>query len=174
MAEGLIQKKYVAGKPVLGKGKILLMDDEEEIRRVVGQMLRYIGYEVEFSRDGAEAIERYKNARQLGDPCHAVILDLMIPGGMGGKEAIQELLKIDPEVKGIVSSGYFDEPVMSNFEEYGFRGVLAKPYSVKELGEALHMVINAQPHAARTEMTCTPLSAVRGPGIEQWAESGER
>jgi CheY-like chemotaxis protein len=153
MAVGLIQKKFGAVKPVLGKGKILLMDDEEMIRDVVGQMLRHIGYEVEFCRDGAEAIERYKNATESGESCHAVILDLMIPGGMGGKEAIQELLKIDPEVKAIVSSGYCSEPIMSSFEEYGFRGVLAKPYSIEELGEALHMVINARPHAARTGMT---------------------
>ncbi len=173
MAVALIQKKCGAGKPVLGKGKILLMDDEEMIRDVVGKMLRHIGYEVEFGRDGTEAIERYKNARELEEPCHAVILDLMIPGGMGGKEAIQELLKIDPDVKAIVSSGYSNEPIMSNFEEYGFRGILAKPYSIKELGEALHIVINARPHAARTGMTRTPLPVVRGPGIEQWAENGE-
>ena len=165
MAVRLRQNGCRAGKSVVSKGKILLMDDEEKIRDVVGQMLRNIGYEVEYSKDGAEAIKRYKLTRKLGEPCHAVILDLMIPGGMGGKEAIQELLKIDPEVKAIASSGYFNEPVMSYFEEYGFRAVLAKPYSIRELRETLHRVINPRPPAARTGTIRTrryPLSGAPG------------
>ena len=125
----------------MGKGRILVMDDEEAVREVAGNMLKFLGYKVEFARDGTEAIELYKKAKESEEPFDAVILDLTVPGGMGGKEAIQKLLEIDPKVKAIVSSGYSIDPIMSNFKKYGFRGVVAKPYKVKELSEMLYKIL---------------------------------
>ena len=103
-----------------------------------------IGYKVEFAREGAEAIEFYQKAKESAEPFDAVILDLTVPGGMGGKEAIQKLLEIDPKVKAIVSSGYSSDPIMSDFKKYGFRGVIAKPYKVRELSEELHRLITEE------------------------------
>ncbi len=126
-----------------GEGRILVMDDEDIVRSTARQMLGHMGYEVELARDGAEAIKIYKEARESGKPFAAVILDLTVPGGMGGKEAIKKLMEIDPGVKGIVSSGYSDDPVMAEFEKHGFRGVIPKPYSIEELGKTLHDLIHA-------------------------------
>lgn len=117
------------------------MDDEELVREVGGEMLEVLGYEVEFAKDGAEAIELYKKAKESTHPFDAIILDLTIPGGMGGKEAVEKLIEIDPEVKAIVSSGYSTDPIMADFRKYGFSDVVAKPYKLNELGEALHKVI---------------------------------
>ena len=114
------------------------MDDKETVRNVAGQMLQHIGYkDVEFAVDGAEAIRLYKKAKESGNPFDVVILDLTIPGGMGGKEAIKKLLEIDPGVKAIVSSGYSSDPIMSEFKQYGFSGVIPKPYTIDELAKAL-------------------------------------
>jgi PAS domain S-box-containing protein len=137
----LLKKKDEKERLFVGKGKILVMDDEEAVREVVGNMLKFLGYKVEFARDGTEAIELYKKAKESEKPFDAVILDLTVPGGMGGREAIQKLLEIDPKVKAIVSSGYSNDPIMSDFKKYGFRGVVAKPYKVKELSEELHKVM---------------------------------
>ena len=83
----------------------------------------------------------YKKAKESGNPFDIVIMDLTVPGGMGGKEAIKRLLEIDPGVRAIVSSGYSNDPVMSNFKRYGFKGVVAKPYKMKDLAEVLRRVI---------------------------------
>ena len=128
-------------KPGGRGGKILLMDDEKMVLRVVGKMLSHLGYEVELSRDGGEAVELYKKARETGSPFAAVIMDLTVPGGTGGKEAIGKILEIDPNVKAIVSSGYSIDPVMANFRKYGFRGVVSKPVQMKDLSETLQEVI---------------------------------
>jgi signal transduction histidine kinase/CheY-like chemotaxis protein len=124
-----------------GKGRVLLMDDEESILEVTGEVLTYLGYEVEVARDGLEALELYKKAKTLKTPFDAVIIDLTIRGKMGGRETIQHLLKIDPSAKAIVSSGYSDDPVMANYRDYGFKGVVSKPYTIKELSEALREVL---------------------------------
>jgi PAS domain S-box-containing protein len=124
-----------------GRGKILVMDDDEMLKEIVEEMLGMLGYESEFAKDGDEAIEMYKKAGESGKPYDAVILDLTIPGGMGGKEAIKILLEMDPEVKAIVYSGYSDDPVISNYREYGFKGMMAKPFDSYALGKALNDVL---------------------------------
>ena len=137
----VLPTKKVEGKPIAGKGRVLVMDDEELIRDVAGRMLHKLGYGVEYARDGAEAIEMYKKARDAGMPFDAILMDLTIPGGMGGREAIQKLLEIDPDVKAIVSSGYSDDSIMSNFKKYGFSAVIAKPYVITGLSKIMHEVI---------------------------------
>ena len=139
--EKALEEGKKEGKPLIGKGRILLMDDEELLREVAGEMIENLGYEIEFAKDGNEAISLYKNALKSSIPFDAVIMDLTIPGGMGGKYAIKKLLKIDPDAKAIVSSGYSNDPIMSEFKKYGFVGVVAKPYKVEELGKILHKVV---------------------------------
>lgn len=124
-----------------GQGRVLVMDDEEVIIRVLGKMLIHLGYEADFAKDGAEAINKYRMARDNGNPFDIVIMDLTIPGGMGGKDTIKKILKIDPKIRAIVSSGYSNDPIMANFQEYGFRACLAKPYKIGELGEVIQNVI---------------------------------
>ena len=111
------------------------------VREVLGRMLARLGYEAEFARDGGEAIEMFVQAHGSGQAFAAVILDLTVPGGMGGKETMARLLEIDPQVKAIVSSGYSDDPIMADFQKYGFSGVIAKPYRISELGKILNQVI---------------------------------
>ena len=135
------EEKEAENRPITGKGKIMVMDDEEVIRDSLGEILTFLGYEVGFARDGEEAITIYKKAKDTGQSFDAVILDLTIRGGMGGKETIGKLIEIDPKVKAIVSSGYSTDPVMADFKNYGFSGVVAKPYDIKELSEALDSVI---------------------------------
>jgi CheY-like chemotaxis protein len=126
---------------IYGSGKILVMDDEEDIREVIGQMLTTMGYDVHFTSNGTEAIEAYLDAKRDGRSFGLVIMDMTIRGGMGGKNAIQELLKVDPEVKAIVASGYSKDPIMAQYREYGFRGVIKKPFSIAELSSIIHEVI---------------------------------
>ena len=124
-------------KPSIRTGRILLMDDEEGVRKVSKKRLSVLGYESELAKDGAQAIELYKKAMDSGQPFDAVILDLTVEVGMGGKEAIKFLQKINPQVKAIVSSGYSNDPVMTNFRAYGFTGALPKPNTNKELFDVL-------------------------------------
>jgi len=126
-----------------GRGKILIMDDEEMVRRVAGETLSNLGYEVEFARGGNEAIERYITAKQDNKPFDLVILDLKVPDGMGGGETISYLTGIDPNVKVIVSSGYANDPIMSNFRAYGFKGAITKPYRLEELSTTVSRLISA-------------------------------
>ncbi|RJR32720.1 MAG: PAS domain S-box protein [Deltaproteobacteria bacterium] len=127
---------------LLGKGKILVMDDEEIVIQVLEQMLGLLGYQGKFSKTGNEALELFLKAQESGEAFDAVILDLTVPGGMGGKEVMEKLRQIDPRIKAIVSSGYSDAPIMAEFEKYGFSGIIAKPYKVSELGKVLHKVCN--------------------------------
>jgi CheY-like chemotaxis protein len=108
--------------------KVLVMDDDEMVRFVAGETLKRYGFEVEFASDGLQAVELYRVRRLEGIPFAAVILDLNIPGGMGGAEAMQLLLQVDPAAKGYVSSGRTDDPVMVNFRDFGFSGTIEKPY----------------------------------------------
>ena len=120
------------------------MDDEEFIREVAIHMLGKIGYEVAVADDGNQAVEMYRQAQKSGEPFDTVIMDLTVPGGMGGKEALQILKKINPNVKALVSSGYSNDPIMSNFRDYGFQGVVKKPYRIQDMSDALRSVIKME------------------------------
>jgi PAS domain S-box-containing protein len=122
---------------VVCQGTILVMDDDETIRDVLGDMLTQLGYQSQGAPHGAEVIALYQQARDAGRPFTAVLLDLTIPGGLGGRETLAQLRAIDPQVCAIVSSGYANDPLMANFSAYGFRGVLRKPYTLEGLNEAL-------------------------------------
>jgi PAS domain S-box-containing protein len=117
--------------------RILLMDDEDFILDVGKEILQFLGYDVEMAKTGEEAIEKYKAGLRDEKPFGAVIMDLTIPGGMGGKEAVQVLIRLDPQARVIVSSGYSNDPIMSDFKNYGFSGVVAKPYRIEEIKNAL-------------------------------------
>jgi signal transduction histidine kinase/CheY-like chemotaxis protein len=123
--------------PVTGKGRILIMDDDETIRDIASEIVNHLGYDAAVCADGAEAVELYGMARDSGQPFDAVIMDLTVPGGMGGREAMAKLLEIDPVTKGIVSSGYSNDPILARYREYGFCGVMAKPYKVDDFAEIL-------------------------------------
>jgi PAS domain S-box-containing protein len=124
-------------------GRILVMDDEEIVREVAGEMLSYIGFEVDFALHGEEALEKYSQAQQNGKPYDTVIMDLTVPGGMGGGEAIKKLLEIDPEAKVIVSSGYSNNPIMANYKEYGFKGMVSKPFNIEEMENTLEDILRS-------------------------------
>ncbi len=127
-----------------GGGRVLIMDDEEDIRDMANKSLSHIGYEVECAVDGIEAIELYKRSKVLDNkPFDVVILDLTIPGSMGGEETIKKLKEIDPAVKAVSASGYSNSPVMANFEKYGFNGCIAKPFKIKEINKLLIKIIKA-------------------------------
>ncbi|MES1168786.1 MAG: ATP-binding protein, partial [Oleiharenicola lentus] len=114
-------------------GRVLFMDDEQIIRDMASALLRRFGLSVDCANDGAEAIAKYQAARNRGEPYDLVIMDLTIPGGMGGLAAVRQLHQIDPKVRAIVSSGYSSDPVLANYREHGFVGMVPKPYEVNEL-----------------------------------------
>ena len=134
-----------AQKIITTTGRILVMDDEEIIRAVVGDILTASGYGVAFAKDGAEMLDLYMQSKNNGSTFDAVIMDLTIPGGMGGKEAIGRLLEADPQAKAIVSSGYSTDPVMANFSDYGFSAAVSKPFQIEELYQTLNDVIISNP-----------------------------
>ena len=125
-----------------GKGRVLIMDDEEVICKVASDMLQHLGYETEKAYDGQEAIEVYGKNLKLGKRFDAVIMDLTIPGGMGGEEAIKHLTAMDPTVKAIVSSGYAKGVILDNYQEYGFCNNVSKPYQLFELSKVLQEIID--------------------------------
>ena len=124
--------------------RILVMDDEESLRTLAQKMLKRLGYETETVKDGTEALEKYQKHMDSGEPFDAVLLDLTIKGGMGGDQAIKELIKIDPHARAIECSGYFNAPVMARYGEYGFRGAMAKPYQKADLEGVLKKVPGAR------------------------------
>jgi PAS domain S-box-containing protein len=125
-------------------GRVLVMDDDEIVGEVAGSMLEEMGYQPEIVPDGSKAIELYRDNLETGHPFDVVLMDLTIPGGMGGGETIKKLLEIDPDVKAIVSSGYSNDPIMANFKEYGFRGCLAKPYEMQDLDQIIQQVLSGK------------------------------
>ena len=124
-----------------GKGRILVMDDEEEIQEVLGEMLQHLGFDVDFASEGELAMKNYAQALHNGSPYAATILDLTIPGGMGGKETLRQIKALHPEATVIVSSGYSNDPVMARFQQFGFSGVIAKPYNLLDLSKVLSQVL---------------------------------
>lgn len=130
--------------PLQGQGRILVMDDEELICELAKASLEFLGYQVDTTPDGEACIAAYTRARDEGRPYAVLIMDLTIPGGMGGKEAIQRLLEINPEVRAIVSSGYSHGPEMANHKQHGFRGMVGKPYKVEELAKEITAVLNGK------------------------------
>ncbi len=132
-----------------GRGRILVMDDEQSICRMVEDALTQFGYEVPTTRDGQMTIDVFSEALTSGKKFDAILLDLTIPGGMGGKEAIQHLRKLDPNLKALVTSGYSDDPIMSDFQTYGFQGILVKPYKIIDLTKTLESLC-AQSHGTTT------------------------
>ncbi len=142
-ATGEAQEAAIHSKKLFsGRGKVLVMDDEDVIRMIVGSMLREIGYEAFFAEEGEEAVRKYREAGLSGQPFDAVLLDLTIKGGMGGVECMKKLLEIDPDARAIVSSGYAEDPILSNYREFGFRDVITKPYRVEDLSEILFRVLD--------------------------------
>jgi len=127
-----------------GKGAILLMDDEKDVRETVKEMLKHLGYEVWTAEDGRQAIDMYTKAQAAKNPFGAVILDLTVPGGLGGRETMEKLYKMDPSVKAIVSSGYANDPIMANYQQYGFAGVVPKPYKIEDVSKALQGLLHSK------------------------------
>ena len=122
-------------------GRVLVMDDEESIRKLATKMLEKIGFAVAVAENGEDAIRSYSEALASGQRFDAVILDLTVPGGMGGRQTIRRLLEMDPNVLAIVSSGYSNDPILSDYTRYGFRQAVGKPYRIQELSETLHAVL---------------------------------
>lgn len=141
--EKVQEKIKISAQPLEGKGKILVMDDDEVVCKVAVHMLGHLGYEVVESHDGEDTLALYQEAMAQGQPYDAVILDLTVPGKMGGRETIAKLLAIDPKVKAIVSSGYSNDPIMAEYKKYGFLGVVPKPYTLEKLGETVLSVCTA-------------------------------
>jgi two-component system, cell cycle sensor histidine kinase and response regulator CckA len=124
-------------RPDPRSGPVLIMDDEEWVREVTGEMLRHLGYSVQFAAHGVEALRLLQEARERGEPFALVLLDLVIKGGMGGMETLREMLKADPFVRAISTSGYTDDPIMSDPGAHGFAASLSKPYRMEDLRQAL-------------------------------------
>ncbi|WP_447971319.1 response regulator [Nitrospira sp. M1] len=125
---------------ITGEGKILVMDDDDSVRLLLEEMLIHLGYEVESVPDGDDAITRYQQAKARQQGYSAVILDLTVPGGLGGKDTLEKLRQIDPDVRAIVASGYCNDPLLSRYSAFGFLGMVAKPFQLGELSEVLHRV----------------------------------
>ena len=126
---------------IRGKGRILVLDDDEEIQDVLGKMLEHLGFEVDFANEGEKALSYYAQALEQNAPYLATILDLTIPGGMGGKETLRQIKDLHPEAKVIVSSGYSNDPVLARFQQFGFSGVIAKPYNLLDLSKVLSQIL---------------------------------
>ncbi len=138
-----IEKDKQASTAVSGGSlKILVMDDEEWVREVLGVTIREMGHEVELAKDGGTAREAYIEAKDSAVPFDGVLLDLTVRAGMGGKEAVRTLLEVDPDLKAIIMSGYENDPVIQEYRRYGFKGALIKPFSIEELGETLIQVVD--------------------------------
>ena len=139
-------------EPVRMMARVLIMDDEESILDVTSEILRVFGYDVGVATTGEEAWEKYKTALEEGRRYDLVIMDLTVPLGMGGGEAIKELLKIDPSVKAIVSTGLVDEPLVQSYRDHGFVGILPKPYRMQDLERIVRTALN-EIHAEPAPLT---------------------
>ncbi|MDD2709958.1 MAG: PAS domain S-box protein [Verrucomicrobiae bacterium] len=147
-ASGLVAEDEKTGKPGLirGSGRVLVMDDEEYVRDVACCMLETLGYESVCVKDGRAAVETFEKARTEGSPFDVVILDLTVPGGMGGREALDLILAIDPAAVVVASSGYSHDAAMADFAACGFKARLPKPYTIVEAGEMLRELFRKTPN----------------------------
>ena len=136
-----VERQAAGPAPGKASGRVLVMDDESIVRRFLSKVLTMNGHEVETAEDGGEAIEKYRRAGEAGRPFDGVIMDLTVPGGMGGEEAIGQLLEIDPKARVVVSSGYSDSPIMARHGSYGFIGVLPKPYDIDEVERVVRKLL---------------------------------
>ena len=124
-----------------GTGRVLVMDDEPIMKELIGTILNELGYEPELTENGEEVLALFTKEKEAGRDFRVVMLDLTIKGGMGGKETMGRLLEIDPDIKGIVSSVYSNDPVMADHKKYGFSGVISKPYTIQKLSNILNRVL---------------------------------
>ena len=143
---------------IKGTGRVLVVDDEDAIRDLVEFTLTRLGYEVSQAATALLGVELYQQRLRAGKRFDLVILDLTLPGGMGGKEALKKLIEIDPTVNAIVSSGYATDATMSRYQDFGFRGVIAKPYEAAELGKIVHETIES----SRTNVVSLNYSSLAG------------
>jgi len=137
------EKQRSTTDPITGHGRVLIVDDEEAIRDLVEFTLSHLGYSVSTAATALAGVDLYRQQLEAGERFDLVILDLTLPGGMGGKEALKHLIEIDADVNAIVSSGYATDATMSRYQDFGFRGVIAKPYEATELGRIVHDAIEA-------------------------------
>jgi PAS domain S-box-containing protein len=141
--ELVVEQPREISESIVGTGRVLVVDDEEAIRTLVEFTLTRLGYEVMQAASALEGVNIYRQKLEAGERFDAVILDLTLPGGMGGKDALKKLIEIDPTVNAIVSSGYATDATMSRYQDFGFRGVIAKPYEAADLGKIVHDVISS-------------------------------
>ena len=130
-------------QPITALGRVLIVDDDKAICTLVHFTLTGLGYQVMQAETALQGVNLYREKFEAGERFDAVILDLSLPGGMGGKEALKKLIEIDPAVNAIVSSGYATDATMSRYQDFGFRAVIAKPYEIAELGKIVHDVISS-------------------------------
>jgi PAS domain S-box-containing protein len=129
-----------------GQGeRVLVMDDEPMVRDLAQEMLRSLGFDPEGAAEGGAALDLYRGAREEGRPFAVVIMDLTVPGGMGGKEAVGRLRQFDPAARVVVSSGYSNDPIMANYRDHGFGAVLVKPYRMEEMRAVMRMILGEDP-----------------------------
>jgi DNA-binding NtrC family response regulator len=139
-----------------GSARVLLMDDDEDILRIGGIMLGHMGLEATLASDGAQALRQFVEARDAGRPFDLIILDLTIRGGLGGKATIEQIRKMDPVVPAIVSSGYSNDPVLSDFKKFGFQAMVSKPYEVTQMAKTIRELLalrNSKPPSDREGRT---------------------
>jgi CheY-like chemotaxis protein len=130
-------------QPITAIGRVLIVDDDKAICTLAHFTLTGLGYQVMQAETALQGVNLYREKFEAGERFDAVILDLTLPGGMGGKEALKKLIEIDPTVNAIVSSGYATDATMTRYQDFGFRGVIAKPYEIAELGKIVHDVISS-------------------------------
>lgn len=121
--------------------RILLMDDEQGVLDIVEAQLKSLGHKVIQVTEGSQAVEIYEKLQTEGTPVDMVIVDLTVPAGMGGRETAGQLLELDPEAKIVVASGYSNDPIMANYEGYGFKGAVSKPFGLAELSHVIHQIL---------------------------------
>jgi len=137
-----LELQSIRSEPVIGKGKILVMDDEAMIRELAFDMLEMLGYTCEVCENGQCALDSYKKAMESNRPFDAVIMDLTVPGGMGGEETMKRILMIDPEAVGIVASGYSNDPILAVYKKYGFKAAIPKPFSLTQVADTLTRILD--------------------------------